>query len=65
MMRRFDMKRYPRERGQKCVHYFGGAIILGGATIQGNTVIMMLSRLRVFLGMGMAIFYEILSDYWR
>ena len=38
MMRHFDMKRYPRERGKKCIHYFGGAIIRGGATIQGNTV---------------------------
>ena len=38
MMRHFDMKRYPRERGKKFIHYFREAIIQGGATIQGNTV---------------------------
>ena len=38
MMRHFDMKRYPRERGKRFIHYFGEAIIRGGATIQGNTV---------------------------
>ena len=38
MMRHFDMKRYPREWGKKFIHYFGEAIIRGGATIQGNTV---------------------------
>ena len=38
MMRHFDVKRYPRERGKKFIHYFGEAIIRGGATIQGNTV---------------------------
>ena len=45
MMRHFDMKRYPRERGKRFIHYFGEAIIQGGrlfegggATIQGNTV---------------------------
>ena len=37
-MRHFDMKRYPRKRGKIFIHYFGGAIIRGGATIQGNTV---------------------------
>ena len=30
MMRHFDMKRYPRERGKRFIHYFGGAIIRGG-----------------------------------
>ena len=39
MMRHFDMKRYPRERGKKFIHYFREAIIQGGAIIQkGNTV---------------------------
>ena len=44
MMRYFDMKRYPRERGKKLYTTLGGdysrgAIIRGGATIQGNTVL--------------------------
>ena len=30
MMRHFDTKRYPRERGKKFIHYFGEAIIQGG-----------------------------------
>ena len=30
MMRHFDMKRYPRKRGKRFIHYFGGAIIQGG-----------------------------------
>ena len=38
MMRHFDIKRYPRERGKNIIHYFGEAIIRGGASIQGNTV---------------------------
>ena len=29
MMRHFDMKRYPRERGKK-LHYFGGRLFEGG-----------------------------------
>ena len=35
MMRHFDMKRYPRERGKKCIHYFGEAIIQGGRLFEG------------------------------
>ena len=31
MMHYFDIKRYPRERGKNCVHYFGG-------DYSGNTV---------------------------
>ena len=43
MMRHFDMKRYPRERGKKLYTTLGGrlfkeAIIRGGTTIRGNTV---------------------------
>ena len=41
-MRHFDIKRYPRERGKNIIHYFGEAIIRGGATIQGNTVLVFL-----------------------
>ena len=37
MMRHFDMKRYPGERGKKNYTLLGGAIIRGRATIQGNT----------------------------
>ena len=40
MMWHFDMKHYPRERGKKFIHYFGGRLFEGGgATIQGNTVL--------------------------
>ena len=47
MMRHFDMKCYPRERGKKFIHYFGEAIIRGGATIQGNTVLNIISIVRI------------------
>ena len=36
MMRHFDMKRYPRERGKKFIHYFGEAIIQGGRLFEGG-----------------------------
>ena len=44
MMRHFDVKRYPRDRGKNLYTTLGVAIIQGGgdfsrgATIQGNTV---------------------------
>ena len=30
MMRHFDMKRYPRKRGKRFIHYFGGRLFEGG-----------------------------------
>ena len=36
MMRHFDMKRYPREQGEKIIHYFGEAIIQGGRLFEGG-----------------------------
>ena len=30
MMWHFDMKHYPRERGKKFIHYFGGRLFEGG-----------------------------------
>ena len=36
MMRHFDMKRYPRKRGKRFIHYFGGAIIQGGRLFEGG-----------------------------
>ena len=43
MMRHFDMKRYPRERGKNLYTTLGRRLFKGGdysrgATIQGNTV---------------------------
>ena len=38
MMRHFDMKRYPRERGKKLYTTLGRRLFEGGATIQENTV---------------------------
>ena len=36
MMRHFDMKRYPRKRGEDLYTTLGGAIIQGGRLFEGG-----------------------------
>ena len=53
MMRHFDMKRYPRERGKKLYTTLGRRLFKGGdysrgATIQGNTVCVVLMAFNQF-----------------
>ena len=49
MMRHFDMKRYPRERGKKFIHYFGEAIIQGGRLFEGGGGGLLFKEIRYLL----------------